>query len=262
MLSFRLYLRQFLVVCGRTLSGVFLLFVTVAVFAGGPPYGIPSGAMPWEYYKYQGYKEPPHGSRPRPPEPAPVAQTPAKYTIQVTLLPNKHTHDNPNVAVVVAHLPEDARIWFEGRPTKQTGMVRYFESPILTPGKNYSYTTLVQWYEDGRWVSQMHAFPIHAGDVHCIDIVPRAAPAVDKRVEDNLARLAPEDLKLAEAQRFCAVQEGIRLGAMGVPVKIMLNGQSVFLCCKACEDTARKNPEQTLERIQRIKAKKASSSSP
>ena len=50
----------------------------------------------------------------------------------------------------------------------------------------------------------------------------------------GLAKLSPEDRRLAEAQGYCAVQEDSRLGSMGTPVKLLLKGQPVFLCCRGC----------------------------
>jgi hypothetical protein len=140
--------------------------------------------------------------------------------------------------------------------------LRQFVSPPLTPGKSYTYTVRVLWPEEGRWVSQAHSFRVHAGDVHCIDVIPTESRAVEQTVAENLAKLAPDDLKAAQAQRFCAVQEGIRLGSMGVPVKVMVKGQPVFLCCTGCEDKAKADPEQTLEKVRKSKAKKAGPTSP
>jgi uncharacterized protein (TIGR03000 family) len=179
--------------------------------------------------------------------------------LHVTVLPQKNEED-PNAVFMVAHLPEDARVWFQGQPTKQTGMLRQFLSPQLTPGQNYRYTVRVQWPEDGQWVSQVHSFPVRAGDIHCIDVIPREAPAVDKQVAANIAKLAAADQKAAEAQRFCAVQEGIRLGSMGVPVKVTLKGQTVYLCCEGCEEKARADADKTLEKVKGIKAKNTVSS--
>jgi len=42
-------------------------------------------------------------------------------------------------------------------------------------------------------------------------------------------------------QRVCAVS-GSRLGGMGTPVKVTMNGQSLFLCCKGCVGKVEKNP--------------------
>jgi uncharacterized protein (TIGR03000 family) len=179
--------------------------------------------------------------------------------LHVTVLPEKNPEE-PNVALMVAHLPEDARIWFEDQPTNQTGSLRRFLSPPLTPGKTYTYTVRVQWPEEGQWVSQVHSFPVHAGDIHCIDVIPRESQAVDKEVAANIAKLAPEDQKAVQAQRFCAVQEGIRLGSMGVPVKVTLKGQTVYLCCEGCQEKANADPDKTLEKVKKIEAKHSISS--
>jgi uncharacterized protein (TIGR03000 family) len=179
--------------------------------------------------------------------------------VHITVLPQKY-EESPESALVVAHLPADARIWFEDQPTQQSGTLRQFLSPPLTPGKNHTYTVRVQWYEDGQWVNQVHSFPVHAGGIHCIDVIPTKSQAVEKAVAANLAKLEPEDRKAAEAQRFCAVQEGIRLGAMGVPVKITVKGQPVFLCCQACAKKAQSSPERTLEQVKKNKARSAAPS--
>lgn len=253
----------------RLLPAGRLALVAAAVFlavqaaaAGGPPYGIPSGVMPWEYHKYQGYKQPPHGSRPGPAKPGAVTRTPTTYTVKVTTLPHKHTADDPNVAVMVAHVPEDAYIWFDDAPTRQKGTLRWFESPPLKPGHRYSYTVRLVWYEAGEWVSQVHQYAVKAGGVHCIDIIPSTAEAVEREVAASLSRLEPGDRKAAQEQRFCAVQEGVRLGAMGVPVQVMVQRQTVYLCCPACVKTARGAPDQTLEKARKARARQPVPTSP
>src|SRR5262245_57110197 len=117
----------------RTSSPSVLLLATAALLAtpsaqgGGPPWNAPLG-WPWVRPKVHGYNEP--GTQPRPPEPARPAPA-VKYTIQITVLSAQPPEADPNVAHVVAHLPEDARLWFEGQPTQQTGDLRYFVSPSL-----------------------------------------------------------------------------------------------------------------------------------
>src|SRR5262245_16732464 len=65
----------------------------------------------------------------------------------------------------------------------------------------------------------------------------RPSPPAAGRTDDegdaqaNLAKLNPEDHKLAEEQGFCAVQYKNPLGSMGVPVKVLVKDQPVFLCC-------------------------------
>jgi hypothetical protein len=85
---------------------------------------------------------------------------------------------------------------------------------------------------------------------------------VDQEIRKNLASLRPEDRKLAETQRFCAVQGGIRLGSMGIPVKVMLKGQPVFLCCEACVKKAEANPDLTLEQVKKSSMKSTRPGSP
>ena len=84
-----------------------------------------------------------------------------------------------------------------------------------------------------------------------------AVAAQDKEatIRANLAKLAEKDRNLAEAQKWCAVETDDRLGAMGVPVKILIQNQPVFLCCKSCIDQAKKNPDQTLARVKELQAK-------
>jgi Cu(I)/Ag(I) efflux system membrane fusion protein len=74
--------------------------------------------------------------------------------------------------------------------------------------------------------------------------------AEEADIRAALAKLAPEDRRLAEAQRFCAVQEENRLGSMGPPVKVMLKGQSVFLCCRGCEKSSLADPDATLNKAE------------
>jgi multidrug efflux pump subunit AcrA (membrane-fusion protein) len=77
---------------------------------------------------------------------------------------------------------------------------------------------------------------------------------LEAKVKANLAQLSPEDRKLAEAQRFCPNTDDNRLGAMGPPVKVMVKGQPVFVCCKACLDSVQQNPDQTLAKVEQLKA--------
>jgi Cu(I)/Ag(I) efflux system membrane fusion protein len=46
--------------------------------------------------------------------------------------------------------------------------------------------------------------------------------------------LSPEDRRLALEQRTCPISNDV-LGEMGTPVKVIINGKAIFLCCKACK---------------------------
>jgi hypothetical protein len=83
---------------------------------------------------------------------------------------------------------------------------------------------------------------------------PDRAAATEERVEKSFAELSPEDRPLASAQKFCAV-EATRLGSMGKPDKVMIDGQPVFLCCQGCRKRALKDPAKTLDRVKALKEK-------
>jgi hypothetical protein len=98
----------------------------------------------------------------------------------------------------------------------------------------------------------------------CSDRPAPKGPTADRKADDpeaqvkaNLARLPPEDRKLAEAQRYCAVESENRLGSMGAPYKVLVNDQPVFLCCKGCRKAALADPERTLAQVKRLKEKSA-----
>lgn len=69
----------------------------------------------------------------------------------------------------------------------------------------------------------------------------------EQKIADALKSLPPEDQKLAAAQRFCPMMTHSRLGAMGAPVKLMVAGKPVFVCCKACTKDALKDEAATLK---------------
>ncbi len=81
------------------------------------------------------------------------------------------------------------------------------------------------------------------------------AGVIDKEKQQaNFAKLSAEDRPLAEAQGYCAVTSE-PLGSMGAPLKLIVNDQAVFVCCKGCEKKAKSNPEQTLAKAAELKAK-------
>jgi uncharacterized protein (TIGR03000 family) len=195
------------------------------------------------------------------PAAAPVA--PTKYMVVITILPQQKLDEAANVATMMAHVPENAQVYFGDQPTRSTGMERTYVSPPLAPGKTYTYTVRVDWVEDGKTVTQTHQFDLRPGMLHCIYLIRSGSTfGNDATVEKNLAKLSLEDRKLAESQKLCAVQEQVRLGAVGSPVKVMIKGQPVFLCCDACLTRAQNNPEQTLEQVKKNKATKVPSSLP
>ncbi len=57
-----------------------------------------------------------------------------------------------------------------------------------------------------------------------------------------------EDRLIAERQKVCPVT-GNSLDAMGGPVKVVVDGRTVFVCCKACEKPLRAKPAEYLSKL-------------
>jgi Cu(I)/Ag(I) efflux system membrane fusion protein len=84
-------------------------------------------------------------------------------------------------------------------------------------------------------------------------------PKPEPEARETIAALTADDLanieKLPEADRQPARTQGVcpvtgaALGSMGVPVKITLRGQTVFLCCKGCVGKAKRNPDEILKKL-------------
>jgi hypothetical protein len=73
------------------------------------------------------------------------------------------------------------------------------------------------------------------------------APAdPEQAIQAALAELPEADQPLAIAQRWCAVEQDHRLGSMGCPVKVILDGKPVFLCCAGCVKRANSHAKTTL----------------
>ena len=78
-------------------------------------------------------------------------------------------------------------------------------------------------------------------------------PNVDQEQASSLAKLSDEDRLSATAQGFCAVTSE-PLGSMGVPLKLSIKDQTIWVCCKGCEKKALANPDQTLAKVAELKA--------
>jgi Cu(I)/Ag(I) efflux system membrane fusion protein len=85
-----------------------------------------------------------------------------------------------------------------------------------------------------------------------------ADPAAEATIAANLAKLSAADRAVAEQQRFCAVLASSRLGSMGVPIKLMVDSQPVFICCPGCRERALAEDANTvLEKVAKLKAQTA-----
>jgi len=77
-------------------------------------------------------------------------------------LPPTNWRDDLTARVTV-HLRADARLWVDGKQTKQTGPVREFVTPaVLRPGQTYQYTFRAEWTEGGRTVTRERPVAVRA----------------------------------------------------------------------------------------------------
>jgi uncharacterized protein (TIGR03000 family) len=68
-----------------------------------------------------------------------------------------------NTARVRVMAPADAKVWFNDRATEQTGSMREFETPALTPGREFSYDVKAQWRDqNGKEVTQTRHVDVRA----------------------------------------------------------------------------------------------------
>jgi Cu(I)/Ag(I) efflux system membrane fusion protein len=75
----------------------------------------------------------------------------------------------------------------------------------------------------------------------------------DAKITAALAKLSPADRELAEKQRTCPILKDSRLGSMGVPIKLTLAGETVFLCCAGCKGQATADPAKTAEKVKALR---------
>jgi multidrug efflux pump subunit AcrA (membrane-fusion protein) len=82
---------------------------------------------------------------------------------------------------------------------------------------------------------------------------PEDADTKQRKLDAELAKLSTADRQLAQAQKLCPIT-GKLLGSMGIPAKLTLKDQPVFLCCSGCEDQAKENEDRTLTKVKELKA--------
>ena len=95
-----------------------------------------------------------------------------------------------------------------------------------------------------------------SGQSSVTTVRPSTPEDPDAKITASLAALSDADRREAEAQKFCPILQSNKLGSMGPPVKLMIEGQSVFLCCDGCKDSAMENPAATLAKVAALKGKK------
>jgi uncharacterized protein (TIGR03000 family) len=78
-----------------------------------------------------------------------------------TTVPSTPTDTTAHIDVRV---PAGTEVWVEGAQTKQTGELRHFVSPPLTPGQEFVYDIRARWTDaNGQVVDQTRHVQVHAG---------------------------------------------------------------------------------------------------
>jgi hypothetical protein len=186
-------------------------------------------------------------------------------TGQVPAVPDSAVIDTGNMKVV----------YREASPGVFEGVLVELGPRMAVPGEQTAYYPVVRGLEAGERVVTNGAFLIDAetrlnpaagsiyfggsggkgasSSVAVRPSTPEAEEALDRKARTELAKLSAADRRLAEAQEFCPVLRKNRLGSMGPPFKIVLDGQTVFLCCGSCEEKAKADPKKTLATVEELK---------
>ena len=80
-----------------------------------------------------------------------------------------------------------------------------------------------------------------------------ATNKAESEIKTALAKLPAADKTVALSQRWCPIQQGNRLGSMGTPVKVVVAGKPVFLCCAGCKKKAIADEKGTLKAAETLK---------
>lgn len=138
--------------------GLAVLVASTSSLVGAPPQNFSAGPNP--YFGSPGAYGPGQWSYPAPGtygstnfNPfgiAPLSSTAPAYNVTIP-------DEWPAVASarISVHLPAEAVLWVDGKPTKKTGPVREFITPpVLRAGLTYRYLFRAEWHENGQTVTK------------------------------------------------------------------------------------------------------------
>jgi RND family efflux transporter MFP subunit len=77
---------------------------------------------------------------------------------------------------------------------------------------------------------------------------PSAENGESQEIAAALTQLSPTDRTLASRQKMCPVAD-MPLGSMGTPIKVMVRGNPVFICCEGCRESLLANPAEYLAKL-------------
>jgi uncharacterized protein (TIGR02231 family) len=85
--------------------------------------------------------------------------------------------------------------------------------------------------------------------------MPTMTTSEEAKIRAAMARLSPEDRKLAEAQTWCAIDQQSRLGSTGPILKEIVKGRPIFVCCRGCAAEVRSDPDNALQMLDKLMAR-------
>lgn len=75
-----------------------------------------------------------------------------------------------------------------------------------------------------------------------------AAEGLSADVIEALAAFSPAEREAVLAQKICPVAEE-ELGSMGPPIPVEIDGKTYYVCCEACVDSLKEEPEKYLANL-------------
>jgi YHS domain-containing protein len=75
-----------------------------------------------------------------------------------------------------------------------------------------------------------------------------AAEGLSAEVAEALAAFTPVEREAVLAQKICPVTEE-ELGSMGPPIPVEIDGKTYYVCCEACIDGLKEEPEKYLANL-------------
>jgi uncharacterized protein (TIGR03000 family) len=116
----------------------------------------------------------------------------AGFTTSMTAPGGGGDRPDASTAIVEVRLPrEEARVWFDGAATEQTGTLRTYVSPSnLTPGRDYRYSVRARWTENGQPVEQNRDVVVRSGERARVDFTQATAAPEEPR-RSTLRSLPP-----------------------------------------------------------------------
>ena len=89
--------------------------------------------------------------------------------------PSSYAANQSMSAMIDVQVPANAKVWFDGTPTQQTGATRAFVSPPLDANSTYSYTVRAQWDDNGKMKEETRRVEVRAGQTSTVDFTRPAS---------------------------------------------------------------------------------------